>query len=85
MVCNCKKPKYLRIVEGWRNVIFPDPQIEVIAVKRSKICNECDKVKWVCGIAICELCGCPLTAKCRSLSEECDDGKWKAEKVVTYV
>jgi len=83
--CDCKKPKYLRIVEGWLHVAFPDPQIEVIAVKRSEICSECDHVKWICGLAICKECGCPLTAKCRSLHEECGLGKWKAEKVITHV
>jgi hypothetical protein len=85
MSCRCKKPKYLRIVEGWRNVLWPDPQIEVIAIKRSEICNGCDKVKWICGVAICSLCGCPLTAKCRSLSEKCGDGKWDEEKIITHV
>jgi hypothetical protein len=86
MGCDCKrKNKFLRIVEGWHNVTFPDPKIEEIAVKRSEICNGCDQVKWVCGIAVCKLCGCPLTAKCRSLSEECDLGKWGQEKVTTYV
>ena len=85
MGCKCNKPKYLRIVEGWKNVVWPDPQIEVIAKNRSEICNGCDQVKWVCGIAVCKLCGCPLTAKCRSLSEECDLGKWGQEKVKTYV
>lgn len=67
------------------NVIWPDPQIEVIAIKRSKICDDCDKVRWACGVAICSVCNCPLTAKCRSLSEECPEGLWEKENVTTHV
>lgn len=65
-------------MEGWKNVFWPDPQVEAIAVKRAEICDKCDKVKWIGSLAICSLCNCPIPAKCRSLSERCGDSppKW---------
>lgn len=80
MSCGCKKPRLLRIVEGWANVVWPDPRIEEIAKERACICNECDRVKKI-GVYVCGECMCPLTAKLRSLAEECPLGKWKKEKL----
>ena len=82
---NCNKGKFERILEGWRYVLWPDPRIEKIAKERARKCLACDESGVVIGIDICKLCSCPLTAKCRSLSEECDLGEWGQEKIITHV
>ena len=64
--------KLKSILEGWKNVAWSSPRVEQIATERAVVCAECDcnDKGW------CELCGCPIIAKARSLSEICDDGKW---------
>jgi hypothetical protein len=84
--------KFKEIVEGWRNYIFEDPKVEEIAKKRAAACSICphavmgswnqkmpDKTIQVIKGMKCSLCGCPLSAKCRSLDSECPILKWKAE------
>ena len=74
MSCCGNTNKLNSIIEGWKNVIFPDPHIELIAIERAKVCDDCEKN--ISGI--CIDCGCVLIAKCRSLSETCD--KWLIDK-----
>jgi len=66
--------KLSAIVEGWKNFIFHDPEIEKIALERAKICSTCDENTF----SICKLCGCPLASKTRSTKSTnlCPLNKW---------
>ena len=68
----CKKSKLQRIIDGWSNLLFRDPEIEDMAQRRAKICAVCSKNKY----NTCMVCKCPLPAKTRSPEEKCDRGLW---------
>ena len=82
------KAKVFRIIEGWKNFVFPDNEVEEMAKSRAEICGVCPfNVEGVFEILkdrrieeiegdVCKLCGCPLSAKLRSPEEVCDDGRW---------
>ena len=55
------------IITGWRNILWPDPLIEEIAMARAEICAECtsNDGNW------CIDCMCFIPAKARSLAERC--------------
>lgn len=63
------------IYEGWKNLAFPNPQIEELAKKRIIICvnNECKKFK---ANKSCAVCGCYMPAKTRSKKSKCPLKKW---------
>jgi len=65
----------LEIYEGWKNLIFPSPEIEEIAKKRIAICvqNDCKKLR---ANNSCALCGCYMPAKVRSPQSRCMLKKW---------
>jgi len=70
--CNKKKTvtkiyKLKSILTGWRNVIWPDPIVEEIALQRAEVCAGCDlnDDNW------CKDCKCYIPAKARSLAERC--------------
>jgi len=74
-----------QILEGIKNNIFKTEHIEQIASERMAICNKCDSIDkegsscFVKGTApCCGECGCTLKLAIRSLSKECDLGKWPA-------
>lgn len=77
------KDKFLRIAEGWKNVVFKSPLVEKLAQVRAKICSDCphavesswlqtvgEYIKEIKGLK-CGLCNCPLSAKTRSVKEGC--------------
>jgi len=75
-----------KILEGIKNRIFKNADVEYIAAERMKICATCpflDKEGSSCIIPgtqpCCGLCGCSLGLKTRALSAECDAHKWLAE------
>jgi|JFJP01.1.fsa_nt_gi hypothetical protein len=63
------------IYAGWKNIIFPNPEVEAQAKKRIIICvsNECKNFR---KNKSCKLCGCYMPAKVRSPKSKCDIGKW---------
>ena len=63
------------IYEGWKNLAFPNPAIENEAKRRIEICvsNKCGKFK---PNKTCQLCGCYMPAKVRSLKSHCYIRKW---------
>ncbi len=64
--------KLTEIVQGWKNVIFPNKEAEQMAIKRAVICAECPfNINNTC-----QQCGCPLIAKTRSPQSKCPEGKW---------
>lgn len=73
------------ILEGIKNNLFRQEDIENVASVRMEVCNKCehkDNVGSECVLKgtqpCCGLCGCSLKLKLRVLHEECPAGKWKA-------
>jgi hypothetical protein len=71
-----------QILEGITNTIMKDEFVEKVAKSRRLICDECSNKGKKCAVKgtapCCNLCGCSLTFKSRSLSSDCPDGKWDA-------
>ena len=74
-----------KILEGIKNSIFINDHVEEIADKRNAICQVCPDIDttghkcYVPGTQpCCGVCGCSLKLLQRSLSSECENGKWKA-------
>jgi hypothetical protein len=72
-------------MEGIKNSIVRDKFVEEIAEKRLTICNGCvrkDEEGKSCIAPgtqpCCNLCGCSLSLKVRSLSTSCPDLRWNA-------
>lgn len=77
------------ILNGWKNYVFKNKDIEELAKQRAVICANCDfskkgsyqqlmpdySLKNVKGYK-CNKCGCPLSAKLRSEKETCPINKW---------
>lgn len=63
------------IFEGWKNLTFPNPQIEELAKNRITICvkNDCKKFNQN---KTCAMCGCYMPAKVRSRRSKCLKGLW---------
>jgi hypothetical protein len=75
------------ILSGWKNFIDKSDVVETVAKERAAICAACphakqgmllafikDTLKEVQG-AYCDECGCPLSAKIRSI-DICPKHKW---------
>lgn len=74
-----------KILEGVKNRIFKDADVEHIAAERMSICETCpslDPTGFKCIVPgtgpCCGLCGCSLSLKTRALSASCDADKWSA-------
>lgn len=74
-----------KILEGIKNNVFRNADVEDIAAERMEICSTCphlDTVGTKCLIPgtspCCSLCGCSLGLKTRALSAHCDIHKWEA-------
>lgn len=68
------------ILEGWKNVIWEDAEIEKIAKTRLETCAECDKrsnyPQNVSMFSKCLECGCVIQAKARCKNCTCPLNKW---------
>lgn len=81
--------KLHRIINGWSNYLSKDAKVEDMATERAKVCSGCEfavhgtyeklmpdySIKEVQGMK-CEVCGCPLSTKLRSVDENCPKNKW---------
>ena len=74
-----------KIAEGIKNRIFKQEHIEEIYAERKKVCDGCpkqDKEGSKCYAPgtqpCCSVCGCSLQLLLRSMSSECEEGKWNA-------
>jgi len=65
--------KLTEIYDGWKNLTFPNPNIEKLAKTRIGICVDCDKLT---RNNTCKLCGCYMPAKVRSKQSKCNLNKW---------
>lgn len=63
-----------RVIVGWYNKLFKKPTDE--AVKRMKICEDCEFKKQIGSIEYCSVCWCEIEAKCNSPEEKCHKNKW---------
>lgn len=82
--------KLQHIINGWANLVFPNPEVEVLAKERAVICANCPLAEMVGGIHTivvdnrtvevrglkCTSCGCPISAKIREVNEYCPLRKW---------
>jgi len=70
------------ILEGVTNTLIKSKIVEDIATDRMDICNKCEEKKIDgCAAMIktcCNICGCSLEFKTRSLSSSCPVNKWPA-------
>lgn len=66
--------KLSEIYEGWKNYVFPNPEIEALAKERIAVCSECDHLN---ALLVCTACGCPRAGKARSPESRCPHNKWK--------
>lgn len=63
--------KLKQIKEGWKNLVFENPEVEKTATIKAEICAGCEKNI----MNICTHCGCWISAKVRSKSN-CPQKKW---------
>ena len=68
------------IIEGWGKLVFKDPRVEEVMLRRAKICSDCDSY-CLRPYLHCRDCGCYLPAKLRSMGSECPLGKWTNESL----
>jgi len=64
------------IVDGWKNLIVPNPVSEELAKKRLAICVECKPHYKKFPITRCGVCNCYIPASVRSKKKHCLKGKW---------
>ena len=74
-----------QIMEGIKNSVIRDAFVEKIAANRMELCNMCVRKDTKGSSCVmpgtqpcCNLCGCSLAFKTRSLSSECPDLRWHA-------
>lgn len=67
--------KLSEIYDGWKNYVFPTPEMELKAKERISVCvkNECNKFRTN---NTCSICGCYMPAKVRSPKSKCPINKW---------
>ncbi len=64
------------IIQGWVNVIWENPQAEIIALERAAICSTCEtNVNNWCSSEKGG-CGCPLISATRAPYKKCPKDKW---------
>jgi len=80
--------KLANIIDGWKNYLFENKDVEDLANERAHFCAKCpfaveglvtdlidDDIVDIKGM-VCDKCHCPLSAKLRSVEESCPIGKW---------
>lgn len=80
--------KISNILNGWKNFLSKSEVSESLASDRALECIGCEHAKKGILTAFikddfkeiegyyCDLCMCPLSAKIRSINEQCPIGKW---------
>lgn len=69
-----------KIVGAWVTSFNPSPDEKKLAEDRYNICYTCEhKGKNGIGTEVCKACGCPLSKKVFTLTDQdsCPEGKWK--------
>ena len=71
----CKICILKRIIEGWKNYIIVNPELEVLAIERAQLCSKCLQLNFIRN-EWCPECKCYIPAKIRSVYEKCPKGVW---------
>lgn len=71
-----KIKQFNEIVNGWKNLAFPNKEVEIEAKKRIQVCLECPDEKYDDNSKRCKLCGCFMPAKVRSVKSKCPLRYW---------
>ena len=66
----------LAIIEGWKGVMSGKGFNIAEAQRRATICASCPHVRIPLQIPICSKCGCPLSAKTKSMKSSCPINNW---------
>lgn len=61
------------ILNGWKHIIFKDPEVEKLAHRRIRLCVDCDSLR---PTKTCNICNCYMPAKVRSVKSTCPKNKW---------
>ena len=69
-----KASKLKEIYEGWKNVIFPTPEIKALAEKRIAVCVDCEHLNV---LNVCGKCCCPHVGKAHSPNSRCPMNLWE--------
>lgn len=79
------KLNFKEVWEGWRNHLLPPEDlkemIEKTSQERLSICQPCEfntTPERIVNWSRCQVCGCPLKQKSKSLHSECPKKKWGA-------
>jgi hypothetical protein len=74
-----------QILEGIRNNIFKQEDVEEVAAYRNEVCGRCsfvDHTGHACAMPgsqpCCAECGCALVLKTRAMTASCPRGYWEA-------
>jgi len=70
---NMNTKQLSEIYDGWKNLVFPSPEVELEAKRRIEICVTCEKFR---KNKSCAICGCYMPAKVRSTKSVCPIEKW---------
>ena len=80
--------RLFNIIEGWKNYLTNNKEIEELATERALKCVNCvNNIKsnvfaWVkddieeISASVCSKCECPIAMKVRSTNEKCPINKW---------
>lgn len=74
-----KKVKTIaEVYEGFKNLAWKKSESEILARERLEICIGCDHLQRYRGFYLgCDMCGCYIPAKIRSIKSSCPIGEWK--------
>lgn len=64
--------KFQEIINGYKNLIWENPEIEKLAMDRALVCSTCPSNVD----NKCKICGCFIPAKCHSEYSRCPKGLW---------
>lgn len=68
------------ILEGWKNLVWENAEVEALAKDRMKVCGECNSrsnyPQEVSMMSRCNACGCVIEAKTRCTKCTCPLNKW---------
>lgn len=65
--------KIKQIIQGYKNLIIEDKELEPLFQSRYETCLTCENNK----LGVCKLCLCPVIAKSHSPLEDCPAHYWK--------
>jgi hypothetical protein len=69
--------KAQEILDGWKALVWKDPERERLAQYRSLHCGICEHLSTTAKYYLyCNRCGCYIPAKVRAIGSKCPINKW---------